>query len=136
MWTLDSPAVQRPSLTGSHIVRVDVSRSLALLQSFDDPRLIRGIPRPDQVGHSFVLQDHATVHVDVPIQAGQPVDDISIRVADLSALSDRPTAPTLIAQLFDKPPSAMRQLPSVTLDQLAAHADWERVAQEIDFTRP
>jgi hypothetical protein len=128
MWPLDGPGVQRPSLAGRYVVRVDVGGKLALLQSFDDPGLNRAIAPEGQVGHSYTAREPATVLVDVPLQSGVAVSGVSIRVADLSQVRKRPTDPAAVARLFDKPPPGMRLLPSILLDQLTDHPDWAAVA--------
>lgn len=136
MWVLQGPAVQRPSLAGSHVARVDVSGVPVLLQSFEDPRLVRGVARPDRAGHSYQERASATLHVDVPLRSGQVVDHIAIRIADLSGLSERPTDPAGIVRILDDPAVPVRWLPSVTMDQLAEHRDWEAVARETGLRRP
>jgi hypothetical protein len=133
MWVLDGPAVQRPSLGGSYVVRVEVSGRLELLQSVDNPRLMRSIPRPGQVDHHFGMKDRATIYVDVPIRSGEPLSDVSISVTDLSDLDDRPTSPTAMEQMLDvDKPREMRSLSTVTLDDLRALPDWEAVAHEVE----
>jgi hypothetical protein len=132
IWVVDGPAVQRPSLAGTYVVRVDVSGKAALLQSFGDPRLTRGIATRDEVGHSFGLREPSTVLVDIPLRSRGALPRFSIRVADFSEVRDRPTDPAALSRLFEKPPPNVRYLPSVTLDQLVTHPDWPAVADSVD----
>jgi hypothetical protein len=132
-WVLDGPAVQRPSLGGSHVVRVEVSGRLELLQSVDNPRLMRSIPGPGRVGHHFGMKDQARIYVDVPVRNDEPLRDVSISITDLSDLGDRPTSPTAMEQMLDvDKPRGMRSLSTVTLDDLRALPDWEAVAHELE----
>lgn len=133
MWVLDGPAIQRPSLGGSHVVRVEVSGRLELLQSVDNPRLMRSIARPGRVDHHFGMKDKATIYVDVPIRNDEPLSELSISITDLSELGDRPTSPTAMEQMLDVDrPREMRSLSTVTLDDLRALPDWEAVAHELE----
>jgi hypothetical protein len=130
MWTLDGPAVQRPSLVGTHIVRVDVNGRVALMQSLDNPLLTRGIAKPDEVGHSYATLDRTTVYVDVPIWREEIVDEVMIRIADLSRVRDRPTDPPALAEIFDRPPGGMRVIASISLAEMTSHDDWTAVARD------
>jgi hypothetical protein len=90
LWLVDSPAVQRDSLEGPYIARVDVAGTLALLQSLGDPFMTRSIQRPDQVGHSYSRLQRTTVDVDIPLSNPSDLANVSIRIADLREVYDRP----------------------------------------------
>src|SRR5687767_941101 len=64
MWLLDGPAVQRRTLDGTHIAHVTLAGATAILQSFDDPRLIRGASRPDRAGHKYEHAHRALLRID------------------------------------------------------------------------
>jgi uncharacterized protein YegP (UPF0339 family) len=124
MWPLESPAVQRPTLDGTHVAQVTVGGATVLLQSFDDPRIVRGIAPPGEVGHSFGMQDRALVHVDVPLPAESLPGEIAIRLSDLTKVTRRPTDPDALEGLLERPPRAARLVAEVTAAQLAEHPDW------------
>src|SRR6266581_88859 len=94
LWMVDGPAVQRSTLDGTHVAQVIVGGVTVLLQSFDDPLVLRGIARPGEVGHSYSTSEHATVHVDVPLPEGELPGEITIRIIDVSRLAGRPIAAT------------------------------------------
>jgi hypothetical protein len=102
LWLLDSPAIQRDSLEGPYIARIDVAGTRVLLQSLGDPFSTRAIQRPDQVGHSYSPISRTTVHVDVPITSTADLAHVSIRIADLSDVSDRPADSQSVAALLER----------------------------------
>lgn len=124
MWPLDGPAVQRPALDGTHVAQVMVGGETTLLQTFDDPLLVRGIAGRDTPEHSYAHVEQALVHVDIPIPAESLRGDIAIRIVDLSKLAHRPIEPAQLRQVLDAAPNAMRIVANVTMAELAAHPDW------------
>ena len=122
--SLDGPAVQRPTLDGTHVAQVTMDGKTILLQSFDDPFLVRGSARPEKPGHSYARKNRALVHVDVPVPAGGPRGEIAIRIVDVSKVPRRPTDPERLERLFDSAPKALRTVVRVTGAELAAHPDW------------
>jgi uncharacterized protein YegP (UPF0339 family) len=124
LWWLDGPAVQRPALDGRYVAQVAVGGVTSLLQSFDDPLLVRGSSRPEVPGHSYQRRGSAIVHIDVPIAADVVPDDIAITVVDLSKVVRRPVEPGLVQQLLDDPPRSARRVAIITTAELAAHPDW------------
>jgi uncharacterized protein YegP (UPF0339 family) len=121
---LNGPAIQRPSLEGTHVAEISVGGNVALLQSFDDPLLVRGASRPRDVGHSFSRRDTAVIHVDVPISLHGPIAPIAIRVLDLSKLKKYPTDLPGMAGLLSATRRGVRTIATITSPQLADHPDW------------
>jgi|GEM_PF-1390292 len=124
MKPLEGPAVQRPVLEGSYLAEVTVGGTTAIVHSFNDPRSVRGISRPQQPGHSFARQDTAIVYVDVPIAHEGPLGDISISVMDLSKLRQRPVDMAEVQALLGRAPKGIRAAGRITGEQLRAHPDW------------
>ena len=124
MKPLEGPAVQRPVLEGSYLAEVTVGGVTAIVHSFNDPRSVRGISRPQQPGHSFARQDTAIVYVDVPIAHEGPLGDISISVMDLSKLRQRPVDMAEVQALLGRAPKGIRAAGRITGEQLRAHPDW------------
>jgi hypothetical protein len=133
MWVLDGPAVQRPSLSGRYVARVEVGGAVALVQAFEEPSLIRGIAPPEQIGHSYTSGEPATINIDIPFSKAASLKRASIRLADLSRLSDRPTDPAAVSELFDTQPPGMRELHRVSAKQLATHPEWPASAINDDL---
>jgi uncharacterized protein YegP (UPF0339 family) len=106
------------------VARVQVDGRTVLLQSFDDPLLVRGIAPPGETGHSFSRRDRAVVHIDVPITEGQPVGDIAIRLVDLSKVPRRPTDPAAVDELLVRMPHAARVVASVSQADLITQPSW------------
>lgn len=123
MVPLDGPAVQRVTLEGTHVAQVTIGGATAVIHSFDDPSLLRGTSRPEQVGHSYARTDRAIIHVDVPI-AERLAGEIAIRIADLSKVRARPTDLDGVQRLLDASPRSVRNVANVTAAQLIAHPDW------------
>jgi len=124
MKPLEGPAVQRPFLEGSYLAEVTVGGTTAIVHSFNDPRSVRGISRPQQPGHSFTRPGTAVVYVDVPIAHEAPLGDISINVTDLSKLRQRPVDLAEVQALLDRAPKGIRAAGRITGEQLRAHPDW------------
>lgn len=124
MVPLDGPAVQRATLEGTLVAQVTIGGATAVIHSFDDPRLLRGASRPEQVGHSYARTDRAIIHVDVPIAAEGLAGEIAIRIADLSKVRARPTDLDGVQRLLDASPRSMRNVANVTAAQFIAHPDW------------
>ncbi|MBX3649473.1 MAG: DUF1508 domain-containing protein [Rhodocyclaceae bacterium] len=124
MKPLEGPAVQRPVLEGSYLAEVTVGGTTAIVHSFNDPRSVRGISRPQQPGHSLARQDTAIVYVDVPIAHEGPLGDISISVMDLSKLRQRPVDMAEVQALLGRAPKGIRAAGRITGEQLRAHPDW------------
>ena len=124
MRPVDGPAVQRPALDGSHVAQVMIGGTTAILHSFNDPRLVRGISRPRQPGHSFTRTDYAIVYVDVPISVEGPVGEITINISDLSKLRSRPVQLGDVEAFLNRPPRGLRTIGRITDAQLQAHPDW------------
>jgi uncharacterized protein YegP (UPF0339 family) len=123
LWMVDGPAVQRPTLDGTHVAQVIVGGVTVLLQPFDDPLVLRGIARPGEVGHSYSASEHATVHVDVPVPKGDPSGEITIRITDVSRFAERPIAATGFEAIASKR-GAVRTVAEINTAQLVAHPDW------------
>lgn len=124
MKPLEGPAVQRPVLAGSYLAEVTVGGVTAIVHSFDDPRSVRGISRPQQPGHSITRLGTAIVYVDVPIAHEGPLGDISISVTDLSKLRQRPVDLDDIQALLGRAPKGIRAAGRITGEQLRTHPDW------------
>ncbi len=116
------PAVQRPAMDGTHVALVSVDGAVVVLQSFDDPRLVRASQRPGVPGHHFSQVERAVVHIDVPLSAGAP-NAILIRAFDLSGLARRPVEPAALQVLLQAQPTGARQVALVTMADLAAHPE-------------
>jgi uncharacterized protein YegP (UPF0339 family) len=121
---LDGPTIQRPILEGTHVAQVTIGGTLAVIHSFDDPRLIRGVSRPKEAGHSYDRTDRAIVHIDVPIPAEGLKGEIAIRIVDLSKVQARPTDPDGVRRLLDTSSRKLRNVANITAAQLVAHPDW------------
>ena len=124
MKPLEGPAVQRPVLAGSYLAEVTVGGVTAIVHSFDDPRSVRGISRPQQPGHSITRLGTAIVYVDVPIAHEGPLGEISISVTDLSKLRQRPVDLDEVQALLGRAPKGIRAAGRITGEQLRAHPDW------------
>jgi uncharacterized protein YegP (UPF0339 family) len=124
MSLLDGPAVQRPALEGTHMAQVTISGATALIHSFSDPLLVRGISRPEESGHSYTQLNRAIVHIDVPLSAQGLGGEIAINIADLSKVGVRPTHFEGVRALFETAPRSMRTIGRITTEQLVAHPDW------------
>jgi uncharacterized protein YegP (UPF0339 family) len=124
LWPLDGPAVQHPTLDGTHVAQVTIGGVTAVIHSFDDPLVMRGASVPEQPGHSYSRADHAVVHIDVPISAEGLAGEIAIRVADLSKVPSRPIGVEGVQALLDRSPRSVRNIALVTTAQLSAHPDW------------
>jgi uncharacterized protein YegP (UPF0339 family) len=123
LWWLDGPAVQRPALEGTFVAQVAVGGVTSLLQSFDDPLLVRGSSRPEIPGHAYQRSESAVVHIDVPLAADALPGDIAITIFDFSKVARRPIEPDLVQKMLDAPPEALRRVAVITTAELAAHAD-------------
>jgi uncharacterized protein YegP (UPF0339 family) len=130
-WLVDGPAVQSDHLAGDWVGRVDVDGRPVLVQSFDDPLLVRGIGRPRDPTHSYLREDRGMLEIDVPLAATEPAGDITVRVADLTGLPDRPTEPEALARLFDDRPRRLRMRATITSAELESHPDFVAVAPAI-----
>lgn len=124
MKPLEGPAVQRPVLAGSYLAEVTVGGVTAIVHSFDDPRSVRGISRPQQPGHSVTRLGTAIVYVDVPIAHEGPLGEISISVTDLSKLRQRPVDMAEVQALLGRAPKGICAAGRITGEQLRAHPDW------------
>jgi hypothetical protein len=129
MWLVDSPAVQRTSLEGPYIARIDVGGTLVLLQSLGDPFETRAIQRPEQIGHYYSRVSRTTVHIDVPIETDDDITRIAITIADLSGVGERPTEWEAVAGLLARAPSEVRWLPTVESADLMKHRDWRQLVE-------
>jgi uncharacterized protein YegP (UPF0339 family) len=123
---LEGPAVQRRTLSGALAVRVEVNGKSMLIDAFDDPRITRGISRPEARGHSFLSHERGTVFVDVPLGA-DPLAAVEIHFADLSLVRSRAIEPAVIARYFDVRTRGMRRRGALTLEHLIQHPDWKRI---------
>jgi uncharacterized protein YegP (UPF0339 family) len=124
LWLLDGPAVQRPTLEGMYVAQVMLGAATVLLQSLDDPLLIRGSSQPRIAGHSYTRTVRAVVHVDVPIPARTPFEPISIKIVDLSKVRQRPIDPRDMQTFLGAARRGVRTVAAVTAADLSAHADW------------
>jgi uncharacterized protein YegP (UPF0339 family) len=124
IWPLEGPAVQRPALDGTHVAQVLLAGATVLIQSFDDPLLVRGVAPPGELGHSYARAGSALINVDVPLPQGDLPGEIAIRIVDLSKLSRRPTDPEGVQALLDAQPRQARTLAEVNAAQLVEHPDW------------
>ena len=127
MSPLDGPAVQRPTLEGTHVAQVTIGGATAIIHSFDDPLLVRGISRREEAGHSFSRMNQAILHIDVPISVEGLGGEIAINVADLSKVRTRPTDLEGVQELLNAAPRSMRTMGRITTQQLLAHPDWATV---------
>jgi hypothetical protein len=127
LWLLDSPAVQRDSLAGPYIARIDVAGTLAMLQSLGDPFSTRAIQRPDQVGHSYSPLTRTTVQVDIPITSPSDLAHVSIRIADLSEVSERPAEWPSVAALLERETPGVQWLHAIDTAELRKLPDWREV---------
>jgi uncharacterized protein YegP (UPF0339 family) len=125
---LESPAVQRRTLSGTHLVQVIVNGTTRLLVPFDDPFLIRGVSRPEQRGHSYERRPTTTIHVDVPIESDVPIGDAEIRILDISKVRGRPIDAPVLAERLESRKSLGRLVAKVTNAALAAHPAWAAIA--------
>lgn len=127
MSPLEGPAVQRPTLEGTHVAQVTIGGVTAITHSFNDPLLVRGISRPEEAAHSFTRVNKSILHIDVPISAEGLGGEIAINVANLSKVRSRPTDPEGLGKLLKAAPRNMRSLGRITTQQLIAHPDWATV---------
>jgi hypothetical protein len=123
MWLAEGPAIQRDSEFGTHVARVDIDGQTVMVQSFDDPRVMRGISLGPGTGHSFRRADRGMITVDVPAPAHGHIVDPRVRIADLTDVADRPTDPGALASLFDDPPAELAMLATFEAPQLREHRD-------------
>ena len=124
LWALDGPAVQRPTLDGTHVAQVLVGGVTSILQSFDDPLGQRGVARRGEVGHSYGKSERAIVHVDVPLPMGELPGEITIRIADVSKIGQGPIVAAEFETLLASKRRAVRIVAEITAEQLAAHPEW------------
>jgi uncharacterized protein YegP (UPF0339 family) len=124
LWALDGPAVQRPTLDGTHVAQVMVGGVTVLTQSFDDPLATRGISRRDEAGHSYGSSERATVYVDVPLASGDVPRDIMIRIADISTMTPLPIVAAEFESLLAATPGTARIVAEITSAELIAHPEW------------
>jgi hypothetical protein len=127
---LDGPAVQRRTLSGAVAVRVDVNGAVALTDAFDDPRITRASSRPESQEHRFLSNPTGVAVVDVPL-GREPLETVELRFADLSAVTSRSTEPAAIAKYFDARTRGSRRRGTVTLEHLASHPDWAKIASSV-----
>jgi len=128
MTLLEGAAVQRPSLEGTHVAHVIVDGATRLIQSFDDPLVVRGARDPDSGQHSYKRLRSETVYVDVPLEAGAMPDEIAIRLVNVSKVARRPTDPAGVEELLQAQPRGARTLATITTAQLMEHPDWAQLA--------
>jgi uncharacterized protein YegP (UPF0339 family) len=128
---LEGPAVQRPSLSGTFVVRVDVAGQPALIEAFDDPMVTRGVSRPEIPGHSYIQHPTGTVVVEVPLTRESAVSDLVIRAGHMRQIRSRPTDPDSVGRLFDKKTRGFHRLPDLTLADLVSHPDWVEIGQKV-----
>ncbi len=131
VWLVDGPAVQRPNLPHSHIATIDIDNHNVMVQSFEDPRLMRAAAAQPAGSHHFGLADRGTVIVDVPIDDAVGLSNVVIRVADMAGVRDRPVEPDALAALADSGSKGVRVLANVTTANLVSHPDWAAVAAEV-----
>jgi len=132
VWLVDGPAVQHEDLAGRYVARIDVNGRPALVQAFEDPHVVRGTPRsPEDPAHSYRVEATGVIEIDVPFEAGESVDDITVRVADLGQMRRRPVDQSALAQLFDDLPHALRIRATITAADLQAHPDFVELAPTV-----
>jgi uncharacterized protein YegP (UPF0339 family) len=124
MSRIDGPAVQRPTLEGTHVAQVTIGGATAIIHSFNDPLLVRGISRQERPGHSYAQVGQVIVHIDIPIEEEGLAGEITINVTDLSKVRLRPTRLEEVQSLLDATPRSLRPIGRITTQQLMAHPDW------------
>jgi hypothetical protein len=124
LWLVDTPAVQHESLEGPYIARIDVAGTVALIQSLGDPFVSRAIQRPERVGHSYSPHSRATVYVDVPISSPGDLANVSIRIADLREVSDRPVDRQGVTSMLERETPGVKWLEPVDTADLRKLHDW------------
>ncbi|WP_198157537.1 YegP family protein [Methylobacterium nodulans] len=90
--------------------------------------IMRGIARPKEHGHHYLTQARGSVVIDVPLSTGPVINDISVRIADLGKVRNRPTDYKALVELFDVKVRGFRLVASVGAPDLAMHPDWDAVA--------
>ncbi|MBL8961571.1 MAG: DUF1508 domain-containing protein [Gemmatimonadetes bacterium] len=124
MLLLDTPTVQRPVLTGTHIAQVLHDDVTVVMHDFDEPRMQRGSAGPKDPGHRYLLTDRATVYLKVPVPEPGREAGIRIRVVDLTELTHRPVDPDGMGKLLEGKAVEWRVLADIGSEQLRAHPDW------------
>jgi uncharacterized protein YegP (UPF0339 family) len=125
---VEQPAVQASRVIGPVLVRSTVEGTTVLVEGFDDPRVARGIFRDEIVGHSERVMETGVVYVSVPLEAGQGVDQINIRLAIASDEQIGAGDPKAVSTLFDEERSDMRVMGQIDYSALRKLPDWPNVA--------
>jgi uncharacterized protein YegP (UPF0339 family) len=130
---VDEPAVQRDDLPGPWAARVDVDGQPVLVESFDDPRIVRGIATEEHPTHSYLTEPSGTLEIDVPLPATATVEDVTVHLADVSAVRDRPTTPAGLAGLFSNG-QKLRRRATIGAGELLAHPEVADIAEAIGLS--
>jgi uncharacterized protein YegP (UPF0339 family) len=132
-WLVDEPAVQRDDLPGPWAARVDVDGRPVLVESFEDPRLVRGIATEEHPTHFYLREPTGTLEIDVPLPAEAPVEAVTVHIADVSGVRERPTTPEGLAELFSNG-EELRKRATIGTAELLAHPDVADIAEAIGLS--
>lgn len=129
MWVVDQPAIQPYELPRALVAWTLVGGRVVLVESFDDPRILRGIAPPQMIGHHFGVAPAGTLYVSIPFSQVAELTDVRVRLA---ARADLPTASidaATVAGLVDA--KGVRPIVELGTAQLRAHRDWAGVAKAL-----
>lgn len=132
VWKVAQPVIQHREVLREIIARIDIAGRLAYLESFDDPRVVRGTYRKG-AGHAYRQAASGTVYVSIPFVQLAELTTLTVRVirrpkAHAGAL-DVATAATLVEH-------GAHPLIEFGITELRAHRDWIGVAGAAGVTEP
>lgn len=135
VWLADAPPVSIASPGHPILTRVDVGGRLADVGRQPDPRVHRGVMRPE-VGHFFGLDEAGTLYVAVPFTNVADLAAVRVRVLDATGAGIGALDRAELAGIFDEPPKRMRAIHEIGSAELRANPDWAAVAARLGMRVP
>ena len=133
LWVVDQPVIQRDVLRRALVSRVDLPGGTTLVQSFDDPQVLRGGYRKNE-GHHWGRASTGTLYVSVPFTHVEQLEDLHIRLVAREDLGPLATDATTLASRFDEP--GLRPRVELRTQDLRGHHDWKGVAERLGVPEP
>ncbi len=135
LWLVEQPAIQGPVLPRDLLTQVLVVGQEAFVESFDDPRVARGVYRKNE-GHSYLTSDTGVFYVSVPFSSVEVLRSLVIQTVPMTNVQLPTRSTAAYRALFRDPPAQMRPLYEITAEDIQRHRDWPKVAKKLGLDVP
>lgn len=135
MWLVDQPTVQPARLQRPVLTRVRLGNRTVLVDSHEDPRIVRSHNHPD-LGHHVGREETGQLTVSVPFDGLLELGGLAVEIVDTSNLRLGEVTIASADRLFESPPSRMRKIRSIGIEAVRAHRDWPPIAAALGIPEP